>query len=130
MLPTLRHLFWEVGIHPQCWSEKQHPRGAVVVRLPRTVATQSPSDKWKPSPPLISTEIWEEQSCENVMFDDCWKERGREICENAKCIFFLSDIFCFRNTVLFYSNLVNDPCFEIMVHRQLAFFLFLKCYKR
>lgn len=102
----------------------QHPHGAALVRLPRTMAGQSPSGKQKPPPPRVSTEIWEEQSCENVMLDDCWKESGRETCENVKCIVFLSEISCFRNTVLLYSNSVNDPCFEIMVHRKLVFFFF------
>lgn len=108
----------------------QHPHGAALVRPPRTAARQSPSDKWKPPPPLVSTETWEEQSCENVMVDDCWKESSRETCENVKSIVFLSEIFCFRNTVLLYSNLVNDPCFEIMVHRKLAFIFFSKMLKK
>lgn len=77
------------------------------------------------NPRLVGTEIWEEQSCENVMLDNCWKESGTETW-NVKCIIFLSVIFCFRNTVLLYFNLVNHPCFEIIAHRKLAsFFLIL-----
>lgn len=104
----------------------QHPHSAALVGLPRTMAGQSSSDKWKPPPPLVIMEIWEDQSCENVTFDDCWKESGRETRENVKCIIFLSEIFCFRNTVLLFFNLVYDPCFEITVHRKLAFIFFSK----